>query len=298
LILKSLGRRLAASAVALSLAGCLLTPGARAEPAMWVVQDADSTIYLFGTIHMLKNSAAWRTPKVEQALNASQEVWFELEEAGDEAAAATLAATLLPRLGLDPARPLSTKLTAEDNKRLAAAAAKLKLTPAQLEPMRPWLAALTLSIAPLVEAGYDPKLGVDPLLAAAARAQGKPIRALETMERQFRVFADLPLAVEVQMLRELLDDTARPAAVVDQLAAAWAAGDVARIETLMVAELEDSPELKKVLLDDRNRAWAEAIRKRLDGQGVSFVAVGAAHLAGQGSVQEHLAKLGFQAERR
>ena len=267
----------------------------RAEPALWVVRDADSTVYLFGTVHLLKSETAWRTPKVEAALKESGEVYFELAEIGDEAASARAAAAVLPRLGFDPATPLSSRLNAEDKRRLAEAAATLGMQPAQLEPMRPWLAALTFSLAPIIKAGYDPKLGVDSLLAAAARAQGKSVKGFETMEQQFGFFAGLPPQIELQLLRETLDDVDRGPKLLDDLAAAWATGDAAAFERLFVDELRDSPELYKVLIDDRNEAWAQAIAERMKGSGVTFVAVGAGHLTGPDSVQAKLARRGIRA---
>jgi uncharacterized protein YbaP (TraB family) len=164
--------------------------------------------------------------------------------------------------------------------------------------MRPWLAALTLALIPITKAGYDPNNGVDKLIATAARAQNKPVRGLETMEQQFRFFADLPPEVEMQVLREAIDDVERGPQVLDQLSAAWAAGDEKAFERLFVDELRDSPELYRVLIDQRNEAWAETIKQRMDGSGVSFVAVGAGHLTGPDSVQAKLARRGIRAERK
>jgi uncharacterized protein YbaP (TraB family) len=278
--------------VALAAAG-----PARSEPALWVARDADSTVYLYGTVHLLKSGSPWRTPKVDAALAESQEVWFELAETGDAAASEKAAASLIPRLGLDPKRPLSSRLTRAELRQLKDGANALGLTVAQVDPMRPWLAALTFSLAPITEAGYDPDLGVDTLLGRTARAQNKPIRAFETMEQQFGFFASLPPQIELQLLREALDDLGRGPEVLDQLSAAWASGDTAAFERLFVDELRDSPELYKVLIDDRNEAWAEAIEARMKGSGVSFVAVGAGHLAGPDSLQAKLARRGITAER-
>ena len=110
------------------------------EPALWVLRDADSTVYLFGTVHLLKSETAWRSPKVERALAESEDVWFELAEAGDDAASAATAAALLPRLGYDAARPLSSRLTAADRKRLAAAEAASSPTSA-ISTQSSWLSA-------------------------------------------------------------------------------------------------------------------------------------------------------------
>lgn len=271
---------------------------AAAEPALWVVRDADSTIYLFGTFHALKDATKWRTPKVEAALRGSSELWLELADVGDPKAEAAMV-PLIQRLGLDTAKPLSSKLTAAENKRLAEVAATVGLNPAQLEPMRPWLVAVQMQILPLMKAGYDPKLGVDTLLAAAARAEGKPIRGFETAEQQLRFFADLPPEAEKQMLLATLEDVEGGPALIDGMSAAWSRGDLRAMERDLVADMrKDTPAFYKVVLADRNAAWARALKKHLEGKGTTFVAVGAGHLVGPDSVQAELAKLGVRSERR
>lgn len=267
-------------------------------PALWVVRDPDSTIYLFGTFHALKDATQWRNAEIDAALKGSSELWLELADIGTpEATAATL--PLIQRYGLDPTRPLSSKLTPAENKLLQDAAAKAGINPAQLEPLRPWLAGLQLVLVPIIKAGFDPNLGVDHLLAAAARAENKPIRGFETTEQQLRFFADLPLELEKQMLLQSLEDIERGPALVDRLSAAWSRGDLATLESELVNEMRaDSPAFYKVVLADRNTAWAKAIKERLQGSGTSFVAVGAAHLVGPDSVQARLAEQGVKSERR
>ena len=305
-------KTLAAVSLAALLAACANSPvaGARseaapaamapaaAEPALWVVRDADSTIYLFGTFHALKDATKWRTPKVDAALRSSSTLWLELADIGTPASEAA-ALPLIQRYGLDPARPLSSKLTAAENAKLAAAAGKVGVDPAQLQPLRPWLAALQLSLAPLMKAGYDPKLGVDNLLASTARAEGKPIRGFETSEQQLRFFADLSPELEKQMLMSTLEDVDQGPAMIDRMSEAWSRGDLRTLEREMVADLKnETPAFYKVVLADRNTAWAKALKEHLKGSGSTFVAVGAGHLVGPDSVQAELAELGVRAERR
>lgn len=304
---------LAAGALTLALSGCAATltsteeapaasaasATAQARPPLWVVRDADSTLYLFGTVHLLPKGVNWRTPEVVRALAESEEVWFEIAEVGDDAAGAAAMQKLMPTLGLDPRRPLSTKLPQADRTRLQAAATALGLPPAQLEPFRPWLAALTLTVTAIQKAGFDPNLGVDVLLARAARDQNKPIKALETVEQQLRFFADLPPAIELEFLRATLDDIDAGPETLRALADSWARGDLRSFERLFLDEMrQEHPELYRVLLVDRNEAWARAIQAELAGSGVSFFAVGAGHLVGPDSVQERLEARGVRARRR
>ncbi|MBW3558866.1 MAG: TraB/GumN family protein [Proteobacteria bacterium] len=284
-------------AEAQTAAAAVAPPPAAAEPALWVVSDADSTIYLFGTFHALKDATQWRTPKVDAALRSSSILWLELADIGAPGADAA-ALPLIQRYGLDPARPLSSKLTAAENAKLAAAAAKAGVDPAQLQPLRPWLAALQLALVPLAKAGYDPQLGVDTLLASAARAEGKTIRGFETSEQQLRFFADLSPELEKQMLLSTLDEVEEGPAMIDRMSEAWSRGDLGALEREMVADMKnETPAFYKVVLADRNAAWARALNEHLKGSGTTFVAVGAAHLIGPDSVQAELAELGVQAAR-
>jgi uncharacterized protein YbaP (TraB family) len=287
------------------LSGCATSPATNAapapvaaaahpaEPALWVIRDEDSTIYLFGTVHMLKPGTTWRTPRVEAAFNGADELVLELED--DDPAGMT---PLIQQYGLDLAHPLSSKLGEEDRKRLAGVAQSLGIPVAQMEPLRPWLASLQIVLTGLMRAGFDPNAGVDKLLLAAARQAGKPVRAFETPEQQIRFFADLPPEIELDLLRQSLRDFEGGAALFDAIATGWAAGDVAAMERALVGDMRaGAPRLYQVIIVERNTDWANQIETRLKGKGSSFIAVGSAHLVGPDSVQAHLGRKGIVASR-
>jgi uncharacterized protein YbaP (TraB family) len=281
------------TAVAVLVAATLAALPAAADPALWVVRDKDSTLYLLGTVHVLKPDTVWRTPAIDKALAEADELWIEVDT--DDTAAM---APLVRKYGLDPANPLSSKLTPEQKTRLDAAAVSMGATGAAFEPLRPWLAGLQLSMGPLMKAGYDPASGVEAKLKAAARESGKPIRTLESLEQQIGFFGDLPPAVEMAFLLSALDEMDSGPAMLDALVAAWSAGDVQALNDLMVVEMAaDYPELYEALLVRRNRDWAGQIQTMLAGDGVSVIAVGAAHLVGDDSVQALLEKRGLKVER-
>ena len=269
------------------------------EPALWVVRDADSTIYLFGTVHLLRDTTKWRTPKVEQAMAESQELWLEFADIGDEKASAAAMQKLVPQYGLDPARPLTSKLPPEDQERLKSIATRFGMQLAAFEPMRPWLAGLTLTVLAVQKAGYSTGASADLLVAGAFRDAGKPVKGFETIEEQLSFFAALPPEIELQFLQSTLRDVDRGVALMDDLSAAWSRGDMETFDRLFAAEMRaQNPQLYRVLVVNRNEAWAKAIQERLKGSGVSFVAVGAGHLSGPDSVQARLAARGVQAVRR
>jgi len=267
---------------------------AKAEPAMWVIEDADSTIYLIGTMHLLKHDTDWNAAKVKKTVQESTELWLELADADNQAALAPLMA----KYGVDPTHPLSTKLNDEQRKRLEKTAATYGIQTATLEQLQPWLAAVVLAIGPITKAGYDPKAGVERILSAQATAEGDKIRGLETAEEQFRIFNDLSEKEQVAFLMGILDDLDKGIELLEQLAKAWIDGDVDTITRLSVDEMKrESPAVYQKVIVQRNIRWSEKIVEMLKGSGVQQIAVGAAHLAGPDSVQAQLAKRGIKVQR-
>jgi uncharacterized protein len=276
-----------------------LTP-AKAEtavnPALFVARDEDSTIYLFGTVHLRRPGAAWGGANAQAALAEADEVWTELEltpQSQSEAAA------LIWRYGAAaPGEPLSSHLSGAEQAQLAAAAARLNVPAQMFEGMRPWFAAMTLSLLPMMQAGYDPNAGVDSMIDAAADAAGKRRRAFETAEQQIQLFAGMSIEAQRQMLREAMAEEASADMEVDVLAEAWARGD---LQTLQVEAIDEAqvqyPEVYATLIVRRNNAWVATLMEELEGSGVDFVAVGAGHMLGADGLVEQLRARGVSVER-
>jgi uncharacterized protein YbaP (TraB family) len=280
--------------IAVTFALFLAVASAKAEPAMWVIKDADSTIYLIGTMHLLKHDTEWNAEKVKKAVHESTELWLEVADLDNDAALAPL----MMKLGLDPAHPLSSKLNEEQRKKLEKIAGAYGFPLASLEPMRPWLAALMLAVGPIMKAGYDPKAGVERMLSAQAKAEGDKIRGFETAEEQLQIMAGLSEPEQIAFLTSVFDDLENGIDLVDKLAKAWIDGDLATITRLSVDDIKkEAPTVYEKFIVRRNIAWSEKIAAMLKGSGVQLIAVGAAHLVGPDSVQAQLAKRGIKAEK-
>jgi uncharacterized protein len=283
----------------IAAAGALVLGGAaRAEPAIWVVKDADSTIYLFGSVHMLKADLEWKSPKVTEALKSATELWLEIPNVSNQEKAVAEMLPLMVQKGMAPDKPLSGRLSAEEFTQLQDMGKTIGLPPEALNVMRPWLAAMIISTAPLNKAGYLPGAGVEAILETQAKAEGDQLRGFETIAQQISFFADLPYEVELAYLKTVLSESGETVAELDRTTAAWAKGDVGALEKDVIGEMSNkSPEVYQAILVRRNQDWAEQLAERLKGSGVTFVAVGAAHLAGPDSVQAQLKKKGFEATR-
>ncbi len=266
------------------------------KPAIWKIVDADTTVYLFGTVHVLPPSLSWHSPAVDQALEESKAVYFETDTEGDP----MIFRDIIRRLGLyEPSERLSDRLSLEDLELLKSALAKLELPLVALESMRPWYAGVVIGEAVVRRAGYDVTSGVESVMRPAATAAGKEIRFLETVEEQMASFATLPEAVQIKFLINGLAEIDNAPQELGALVEAWKVGDTASLDKLLIEDdLAVLPELYDALLKNRNARWAPEIDALMKSEGGTFlVAVGAAHLVGKDSVIEMLRVMGYPAAR-
>jgi uncharacterized protein len=255
-----------------------------ADPALWVVKDADTTIYLFGTIHVLKPGLTWFDEAVKDAFDRSGTLVLEMVEPDQ----ATMR-QLMTAKGFAAAGPTVTEqLPADKRAAYAKALADSGLPATALDRLKPWLAAVTLTVVPLGKLGYDPANGPEKVLTAAARSSGKTVAAVETAEQQLGFFDSLSPKAQVTFLTSTLDELPKAGETMARMVDEWAAGDPDALARDMNESLKDSPEVAKTLLHDRNARWAGWIAERMKQPGTVFMAVGAGHLAGTGSVQDQL----------
>ena len=299
-MIRTLGAALSAIALSLALPACAQQPAAPAaaandaDPALWVVKDKDTTVYLFGTIHVLKPGLTWFDEAVKTAFDRSDEVKLEIVMPDPATMQGLVQATGVAAPGTPP---LTQRLPEGKRAAFTKAVTDLGLPANALDRYKPWLAATQLSVAPLSKLGYDSTNGPEEVITAAARQANKPLTGLETPEQQLGFFGSLSDAAQLQFLESTVDELPRLDTQMANMVDDWAKGDPDALAREMNDELKSSLEVAKVLLVDRNARWAMWIRQRMAKPGTVFVAVGAGHLAGPDSVQAHLAKLGVKAER-
>jgi uncharacterized protein len=271
----------------------LIALGASAEPALWHISDADSDIYIMGTVHVLPPGIDWKTPRIQQAFDRADTVWFEAP-ANDPAGQLQMV-FLIQQYGLNPAGvSLSSRLSPGSREALKELATRSGLPVEGLEPLRPWLAAVTLTAAYAQAEGYDPASGVEAQLWPLANEQGKALDYFETLEEQIRFFADLPEDVEIGLFDQTVAEYNGAEDELDALVQAWQDADLASIDQLVNGEMRaEAPEIYEVVIARRNARWVEKIRSLLDGQGTHFIALGAGHLAGEAGVVEGLRNAGI-----
>ncbi len=284
------------AAVALSLAACGAAPAtqAPARPALWKLSDADTTIYLFGTIHILPQGLDWESPRIRAALNASQGLVLETVLGSGDRDPATILRTLGQTPGLPP---VVDRVPPASRAALAALVKKTGLPMATLDGYETWAVALTLASTGLAALPGSHDDGAEQVLARQFRSSGKPVSGLETPGEQLGYFDALPEDAQRRFLLSVVDDKSDPQAEFKAMIAAWSAGDLRRIALTFTDQTELSPELMQALLVRRNQRWTAWIAHRLDTPGTVFVAVGAGHLAGPQSLATMLAARGLKVVR-
>lgn len=272
----------------------LAEPDTAVHPAIWVVRDQDTTLYLFGGSHALKPGVRWLDGPVKTAFAASSEVVLEVIEPVDPAETRQ---AVMSRARSTDGIPLTDKIGASRRGAFAALLGGLGMPAAALDGMQPWFAALIIGTAPLGKLGFDPALGVESVLTQEARRTGKTLVGLETMDEQLGIFSASPPEAQVAYLERLIDEKDQVGPVADAILERWESGDIDSVAERMNAAFTATPALAKRLVADRNRRWADWLVARMDRPGTVFVAVGGGHLGGPGNLRALLAARGLRAIR-
>ncbi len=279
-----------------------LAPGDVAHPLVWRVSGASGPSYLLGTIHLAVSLRQALPPELAAEVERARVVVLEANVAPD-----AVSPELVARYGIVQDGPtLDQRLSPSQWSRLTAELAPLGIPAEALARMRAWIPATTLLVVrtarmPAASAtlGADGRpVPMDMEILNATRARGGELRFLETAEDQLAIFGGVGDDYMVDWLTELIDTPEGPGADVEELVAAYRAGDVATIERLTIED-EDMlahPELFEAMFARRNRAWLPALREEL-ARGGAFVAVGAGHFVGPNGLLRLLAAEGVEAER-
>jgi len=287
----------APSVLAQPAAGPVAMPAAsqKATPAMWVVKDSDTTIYLFGTFHLMAPGIDWNHGKVKAAFESADSLHLEIANLETEA---PIIANLMATKGqLPPGKTIYDGLTEAQKKALGTIIAQSGFPPQAIQQMQPWMGSLILALGLYQKLGLDPNQGVDKTLEGLARAANKPVEGFETGAEQIGFFANLTDQQQKAMLVSTIEDWDQATNMLNDMIDAWKTGNADKLGELMNTSLRTQPELSKLILADRNERWAEWVSARMAKPGTVFVAVGAGHLSGPDSVQAFLKQKGIKSTR-
>ncbi len=265
------------------------------SPALWTLSDEDTTLYIMGTVHILRPEVEWKSPEIREAIAQADTIVFEADTTSPDALR-DISRFMISEGLFQDGRRLSGLLSLEDRQVLEAALPAVGLPLDAIEPMRPWFAAINISLMQLTNEGFDPESGVEKVIEAAV-PDGASFEYLETAEQQLGEFTRLDDCEQVDFLIATALSLEEGHIMLDLLVDEWADGDVEGLGHLIAnPEMLGSEAVYDAILRNRNQRWVSQISAMLDEPGTRLIAVGAGHLAGPDSVIELLRAEGYSVE--
>lgn len=272
-----------------------LTQQAAAQPLyLWEARQGDSVAYLFGSIHLCSDECYPLPADVTAALESSKALAVEIDPSDEKAAAAILQRGIYPE-GDTVGRHLPPDVAGRYKRALVERGVQESVA----GQMEPWFGTMVIEVVDAQRDGFVADKGVDMHLLQRARATRKPVVELESADEQAATMDSFSAEDELMMTQQTLDmaGTGKLAVYLRDLLATWRDGDAAGLYDRSLAVFPDAQSGKRVmarLLEARNRVMARRIVSEVARHGKLFVVIGAAHLAGPGSVQTLLETEGFR----
>ena len=271
-----------------------LPPAIMAFPSLWHIKTDKGEVYMLGAVHVLPSNLHWRTPQIARALSRSDVFVFEVPE--DPKSVQELQGLIQAHGFLPLDQSLRDKLDPAALPDYDAAVALSGLPAAGVDHERPWLAGIQLMFAQMQKLHYGADNGVDSALMEEAAEKRKEMRYFETIAEQFALLAPDDPKLELQEFESGLKDLRDLASDVQPMMKAWGEGDQAKLDELINGDLDQFPQARKILLDDRNKRWVPKIEAMLKEKRVFFICVGAGHLTGATGVPALLRADGYKVE--
>lgn len=287
-------RRLPAALVGFMLA--LAWPAAQADgPALWAVAGRSNTVFLFGSVHLLRAGDYRLEGALADAYEAAEALYLEVDL--DALSPVEVAAATAAR-AMDPAGRTLFELLGPDAALARERARQAGIDLAPLGAFEPWFAGLTVVALALAEQGYSAGDGIEQLLSSRAAADGKDVLGLETLDEQLGLLDAMdPLAQRAWLLKSLAD-ARRVRQSAEEIVSAWRSGDTARLARELADGFAESPDLYESLVAARNARWAAQVEALLDDDRNYLVVVGTLHLLGEDGLPRLLEARGARVDRR
>ena len=287
-----MGRKTCRRILTLGLLGCLTA--AHAASPVWAIHGDHNTVYLAGSVHLLKAGDAVLPTAFDRAYAGSRTLVMELDLGKVDPMAA---AGWMAEHGMLPEGSNLKKAIGDTRyQKVSTEATRLGVPMAMVDQFAPWVLGLQLMELQYAKEGFDSESGVEQQLEHRAQADTKPTAGLETLEEQLGFFEALSPEQQAKFLDLVVNDLHDVGSDTQAVVTAWRAGDAAKLAALLSDEYKQFPALYQSLVTNRNKHWEPQIQKLLHDKDNYFVVVGALHLVGDGGLLELLRKDGFKVE--
>jgi uncharacterized protein len=294
------GRRTCFGLLALGLLGCLTLgllgcpTAANGASPVWALHGDHNTVYLAGSVHLLKAGDAALPGGFERAYAGSRMLVMELDLGKVDQVEA--AGWMMEHGMLPQGSSLRQAIGDTRYKHVTPEAERLGIPMEMVDQLAPWVLGLQLMELQYVQLGFDPESGVEEQLQHRAQSDGKSTAGLETLQEQLGVFETLSSEEQAKFLDMVVTELHDVGGDTQAVITAWRTGDAAKLAALLGDEYKQFPVLYRALVSDRNKRWVPQIEQFLKAKDNYFVIVGALHLVGDGGLLELLKRDGFKAE--
>ena len=265
-----------------------------AETMLWKVSKGGKTLYLGGTVHVLRPSDYPLPEAYEHAFASADTLVFETDMAALQSPG--YVKQLQAQMMCGPGESLQRLLSRQTYAALAAYTREQGIPMEILDRMKPPMAVITLLTVKLQAMGMT-EPGVDAYYFQKASKSGKKIRWFESPQAQTAMLASLGREDVNGMVRQTLAEMDGYMTVMQTIIAAWRHGDAAVLERLGKKYLmHDSPQDYRRLIIERNRQWMSTISTMFANAETELVLVGALHLVGPDGLVARLKRKGYRVE--
>ena len=277
--------------ILLGLLGCL---AAHAASPVWVIHGEHNTVYLAGSVHLLKAADAALPAAFDRAYAGSQTLMMELDL--DNLDPMEVAGWMMEHGMLTEGDTLKDEIGATRYSRVETEAERLGLPIDLLGQMKPWVLGVQLLELQYLKLGFDPAQGVEQQLLQRAKVDGKEIRGLETLPEQLGALDALSREDQAKFLDLVVSEMHKVEGETQRVVNAWRVGDTQKLSTELGDEYKRFPSLYGALVTERNKLWVPQIEQLFKDKRNYFVVVGALHLVGDDGLLELLRRDGWKAE--
>jgi hypothetical protein len=278
-----------------AMAAMVSSYSALADTSMWKVSKGNDFIYLGGTVHLLPPSAFPLPEEFDVAYKAADTLVFEAKtpEPGDNQAQIRM----MQAFSYADGKRLSKVLSPEVYAKLDAYFKTVGVPLANLDGFKPAFVMLTMLQIEMKKAQLNGE-GVDAHYMARAKKDNKTTQYLETLDEQIALLAGMGETDPDQFIQLQLEQVKDYKSYFNQLVAAWRAGDLASLKTLVVDEtIKFDPKMYDDVFTKRNNNWQPKIERMFGNKERELVLVGAGHMAGPDGVLALLEKAGYKIEK-
>ena len=286
-----MGRKTRRWLLALGLLGSLT---AHAGSPVWAIHGDHNTVYLAGSVHLLKANDSRLPAAFDRAYGGSKALVMELDVSKVDPMEA--ASWMMEHGMLKEGTTLRATIGEDRYRRVTAEAGRLGVPMEAADMLEPWALGLQLIEMQYMQLGFDPQQGVEQQLQVRAAADGKPISGLETLDEQLGVLQGMSYADQARFLDMIVTEMHDVGKETQSVVTAWRTGDEAKLAALLSDEYKSFPALYRLLVSERNKRWVPQIEKLLHANQDYFVVVGALHLVGDGGLLDLMRRDGYKAE--